>query len=567
MGRYSPCATGNRLTIKRLLALTQPSPFSTQGASSPKAHEKAFDRQAMIVQQLDRDRADLAAKLAADVSALASSKISGTASPNLLAVTATNSTSARTLSDRFGEVINVMDYGAKCDWNGATGTDDTGAVQHTLDLASGAHGRTVLIPARCKVTPPLTVSETIGIRITGYGAETSALVARGPGGPVLKLTNVRDSFVDNLAFEGWAASPLPSAIESVSAASAPYVNTNNTYTNVRIGASDEVGIIDGIRMTATLDHNNDLHNFINCRFLNYSGAAISIEHSNSLAHRIIGGNFSGPMAVRAKTGSFNMIGSWIHSTDVDFELGTSGGAPQYHPTNIIGVQSESNARILRTGTDAGLDVIISAYDRQGGVSAGGNVIDFRSPGGSLTIDNSRINLGQPNNHLSVSGVSSVLRLLNNRNLGFTHVDYYSRLISFGNYWSWGHGMTETQLAGPGTGLRLGFGDYGTGLAMGSLHATGLTLSAVGDTVMKNLRGSVTLSGAATFVDVDLAALAGTEPGRSYAVSLSTGVLAGTPAAGSLRASWTKKRAGSFRIVLEAAPGTGNSVGVDWQIIR
>lgn len=48
----SKCGSGYTLTIARQIPLTQPTPFSTQGSFSPKAHETAFDRLTMISQQL-----------------------------------------------------------------------------------------------------------------------------------------------------------------------------------------------------------------------------------------------------------------------------------------------------------------------------------------------------------------------------------------------------------------------------------------------------------------------------------------------------------------------------------
>jgi|LakMenE18May11ns_1017448.scaffolds.fasta_scaffold9943382_2 hypothetical protein len=50
-------------------------------------------------------------------------------------VLASGSTTSRTLSQRFGEVFHVDDYGAKGDWNGTTGTDDTAAIQAAINAA------------------------------------------------------------------------------------------------------------------------------------------------------------------------------------------------------------------------------------------------------------------------------------------------------------------------------------------------------------------------------------------------------------------------------------------------
>ena len=53
-------------------------------------------------------------------------------------VLASGSSEERSLATRFGEVFHVDDYGAKGDWNGSTGTDDTAAIQDTINAAVAA---------------------------------------------------------------------------------------------------------------------------------------------------------------------------------------------------------------------------------------------------------------------------------------------------------------------------------------------------------------------------------------------------------------------------------------------
>jgi hypothetical protein len=70
--------------------------------------------------------------------------------PASFSVTSTGSTTARSLADRFGEVFHVDDYGAKGDWNGSTGTDDTAAIQAAINAAVAAGGGIVRFGANKK---------------------------------------------------------------------------------------------------------------------------------------------------------------------------------------------------------------------------------------------------------------------------------------------------------------------------------------------------------------------------------------------------------------------------------
>ena len=99
------------------------------------------------------------------------------------------------------------------------------------------------------------------------------------------------------------------------------------------------------------------------------------------------------------------------------------------------------------------------------------------------------------------------------------------------------------------------------------NALGLTLQAVNaigttNTPAKTLRGSVSITGAAT-----TAAVTFTEADASYFVTLGARNAGGTPAAGSLRASASGILAAGFTVNLEVAPGVGNTVRVDWMLVR
>jgi hypothetical protein len=50
----------------------------------------------------------------------------------------TGSTTARTLANRFADVVNIEDFGAVGDWNGTTGTDNSAAIQAAINSGAKA---------------------------------------------------------------------------------------------------------------------------------------------------------------------------------------------------------------------------------------------------------------------------------------------------------------------------------------------------------------------------------------------------------------------------------------------
>jgi len=62
--------------------------------------------------------------------------ITGTKTINTAIVTSTGSDTARTLANRFADVVNILDFGVVGDWNGTTGTDDTIKIKSAIEYCS-----------------------------------------------------------------------------------------------------------------------------------------------------------------------------------------------------------------------------------------------------------------------------------------------------------------------------------------------------------------------------------------------------------------------------------------------
>jgi hypothetical protein len=100
-----------------------------------------------------------------------------------ISVTATGSSTARTLANRFAEVKNVLDYGAVGDGS----ADDTSAIQDAIDAAEADGGGTVEFPmGRYKIAGNgLTVTEAVMLRGIPGGERTSNPNGAGQSKPGL----------------------------------------------------------------------------------------------------------------------------------------------------------------------------------------------------------------------------------------------------------------------------------------------------------------------------------------------------------------------------------------------
>lgn len=149
-------ATGETLTLRRVMGATQAVDLRNQGTIHAEVVETALDRLTLLTQQclgpgatgqFDADAhriTDLAqgvgatdAVTKAQMDAALEGVVAGTYDP----VTATGTTTPRTLHDRFGERKNLADFGA--DLTGATAADTAMA---SAIAAAGAGGEVVIPP-------------------------------------------------------------------------------------------------------------------------------------------------------------------------------------------------------------------------------------------------------------------------------------------------------------------------------------------------------------------------------------------------------------------------------------
>jgi hypothetical protein len=453
--------------------------------------------------------------------------------------------------------LDVVAFGARGDGS----TDDTRAIQAAI--AAAPDGGFVVFPAGgFVVSGTLSVSDRRGLTLVGAGpwATVIAPTIALDGGPVIRFTNCRACGARNLSVHGNSSRPPSAAIESrVDAPRLGPAPSQLNLQNLRLGSPSAASLVNGIRFTAAdgFDQNNDLALILNVEIDNFTGAGISIEHSNSLLHRIVGGAIgSGPVAVRTAGGSFAMIGTGLNASDVDVEV---RDGRQLHPNYVTNVMSESPGKILRTTMEGGVVIHFTGYTKKG-IVPGVTAIDFRSVGGSFSMTGSELNLGQRDVAARFMDAGSVARFTSS-DLGITRLVWEGQLTLLGNRWYPGK-VTES----PGPRARLfQAGDVGGGYDPAQVRTLGGTLTAVPAVAWRaGAHGSVTIAGGATTAPVRFES---PQPDDRYRVELSPGIGRGTPRAGSLRPYWSSKGPGGFSINLEAAPGEGSSVVVDWVMIR
>jgi hypothetical protein len=213
----SAVTSGYTISIEPKADLTQDTDIKNEGGNLRESIEDRFDRLCRD-DQVQQNQLDRALKIQTtdasavgvtlpprEAGALIGWNDSGTGFANRsaslfasdAAITATGSTTARWMSDRAADVVNVKDFGAVGDGV----TDDTAAINAAI-----ATGKVVRIPADfvALFTPPLLV-DVDGVSIVGDNRYTSVLKPTATAQPAIVIGRNRDTFgvhIENLKLLG-----------------------------------------------------------------------------------------------------------------------------------------------------------------------------------------------------------------------------------------------------------------------------------------------------------------------------------------------------------------------------
>jgi len=112
---------------------------------------------------------------------------------------------ARTILGKiFEQPVSVKDFGAQCDWNGTTGTDDTAAIQAAINYVNGKGGGKILIPGMSKCSGSLTCDGMIDIQFVGSSwvrnlMGVSGLIYTGTGARFLSARGTSGFRLDGIS--------------------------------------------------------------------------------------------------------------------------------------------------------------------------------------------------------------------------------------------------------------------------------------------------------------------------------------------------------------------------------
>lgn len=309
----------------------------------------------------------------------------------------------------------------------ASATTNTAAFEAAVDALPSTGGK-IILPS--SATPfalnPVTILNRYGLVIQGAGKGGTILAPSTAceGLSVINLRNVRDSTIRDMRINGNSVHVPYSGIESRVDEPRVVTSANITFSNILIGSDVASSIENGIAFTCNLtpgacssvdfgcNQNNEQHTLFDVEVRNYTNAGLFVGHSNSLLHKIIGGQFAGgPIGVQLNGGSFEMWGTaMIGLTDVvfDFQNPPSGEAYE-HPIMITNVNAEICQDLLRTSTVANIAVHMAQVDFKFSI-APATTIDFKSAGGLFYMTDSHIVINAPGSLAQFTSATSAVSI-------------------------------------------------------------------------------------------------------------------------------------------------------------
>jgi len=172
---------------------------------------------------------------------------------NNLAVTATGSTTARTLANRFADVVNVKDFGAVGDGV----TDDTAAIQAAFTQATALGKSCIYFPkGNYSVSSVISITISGGVSIIGDGRNVSNITQTSTTSDTFSITPSSNVTISGLTFIG-----------SLSATAGTFINFPSGQSKITI---QDIQTFNGYNVISFSGPSSSQEVFIdNCNFVSF----------------------------------------------------------------------------------------------------------------------------------------------------------------------------------------------------------------------------------------------------------------------------------------------------------
>lgn len=394
------------------------------------------------------------------------------------------------------EVVDLRDFPIDVTGNNESSSAILSAIAE-LPQVSGERSGILKFPAGIlTVSAPLLVSIARGMIWQGAGKNSTFIrpTTALSGLSVIQWNDVRESSIRDMCIEGNASAPPDAAIESRRANGGAHIPTANEFRNLILGSEAVDNLVKGMKFTQTGgDENNDNHMLFDVAMSQTSGYALSIEHGQSQLHKIYNisvRNCGG--GIKTAGGCYNLIGGSMTVREGGWDFEFASGTYYGHPTEIVNVNIEDGAWLLKTASSADIHIYMSHVEKSGGdaspPASGSTDIDFQSSNGTLTIDKCRLPVGVPV-EASCTGASQVVQI--HRTItALQEITFAGDLRMSGNT----HLAGTLTLTPSGSGKAWVLGDSGGGFTKNQLRVYGdyLTLQGQSGTLIDSTGGDLQL---------------------------------------------------------------------------
>jgi hypothetical protein len=236
----------------------------------------------------------------------------GTNSLSNATVTATGSTTARTLAARFTDVVNVLDWGAS---PSASASTNTTAITTAINSIATSGGGVVFFPAGSYNCNPISISNAFNVSLVGEDRQATTLLLATTGN-LLTFSNAQNCLVSQMTFE------LSGTAQGIANTYGLIFNSGGG--NCQVDSCWFVAFAnDGLGFSATSGNQMSGNQVTNCIFVGNGGNQLSFVYNNDF--HILNNQFGALSGVAAAS-----IGCYLNNSSAGLYTGN------YHWSNVIG---------------------------------------------------------------------------------------------------------------------------------------------------------------------------------------------------------------------------------------